>query len=484
MIKIPNYIPWIAVSSLLSFNLAVSAQECSAPILAKSTAHALFSATDPEERIYFFDEPKPCDSSSSCPQKRSSYILTTDKVLVSDVDASKNGFTCVSYKNESKMIGWIESKYIDTGERPVGYKKVHQKALQGDAKWLKNAIQKNNALLEQLTPFDESPLYIAASVGKISAVKVLLDLGADPSRTTKAGDTPYFSAKSLGYKEVAKLLESKSSQHALAVKDLYGNTAERYLARLPDKDWNQEPLQSNLQSQRRGNSCTEVAVRDIQEYFVPRFQRDRPIHTDAGDIKYTFRFPMDCPKYRAWSSAMDDIGNVSRMYGEQIADDNRHCELVSELTRIVLDKKPVANDFLSSFDWCASALKDYPYPLLECWTGAMGREEAERCDALLSKKQLPGIADHVPLSVQNCKAKKGLINILKDSKTCEAAVEDGNSISFKINRIIRADFDRDGFMDIDVYFCNTLNSSTAAFTCDSVRVTKKSEKGQWQLISH
>ena len=462
---------------------AAAAQECNASLFVKPVERALFSTSDIEEKIYFFDEPTLCVAQSNCPQKRKSYILTTDKVQVSNIALSKNYFTCVSYKNKSRVIGWIESKYIDTGERPVGYQKVHQKALRGDAKWLKEAIQKNPALLEQLTPFDESPLYIAALLGKLDAVKVLLDLGADPSSATKLGDTPYFAAKSLGRKEVAKLLEDRGAQGPSNVKDHFGNTAEVYFARLPDKpwDWAKETVSLNLKGQRAvgaGNSCSEVRVRDIKEYFQPVFRLAETLHADDGDIEYSFRLPMDCPKYLAWNNALSKFDGATTFEIKTFLAVQTQCELVKKSARIVRESKPVAKDFVSSFDWCASPLKDYPYLLVDCGEALQGKEQAEKCEKLEAQKQLPPISDYFLGSILNCKANKGIINL----KDCKIPVE-GNyeSEGFEVSRITLADFNLDGFMDVDVFFC-TPTGSSGSFPCNNVRLTKKSKKGAWELV--
>ena len=488
MLKISKFSLCIALSMLFAPHGAATAQECNASLFVKSVERTLFSTSDMEEKIYFFDEPTLCAEQSNCPQKRKSYILTTDKVLVSNITLNKNDFTCVSYKNKSKVIGWIESKYIDTGERPVGYQKVHQKALRGDAKWLKTAIQTNPALLEKLTPFDESPLYIAALAGKLDAVKVLLDLGADPSRTTKLGDTPYFAAKSLGHKQVAKLLEDRGAQGPSNVKDHFGNTAEVYFARLPEKpwDWAKETVRSNLKGQRAkraGNSCSEVRVRDIKEYFQPVFRLAETLHTGDGDLEYSFRFPMDCPKYWAWSSALTQLGKGSTAEDRDILDIRGQCELVGNFARIMRESKPVTKDFVSSFDWCASALKDYPYPLVDCGEVLQTREQGEKCDKLMAQKQLPPISSFLPRSAQYCKAHKGSIYLKLNDAGCKPAAEedDYEKTGFEVKRITLADFNLDGFMDVDVLFCAP-SGTGGSHPCNSARLTKKSEKGAWEFV--
>jgi len=482
MLKLSKFLLCFALSILFAVHGA-AAQECNASLFVKSVERTLFSTSDTEEKVHFFDEPTLCASQLICPQKRKSYILTSDKVLVSNIGLSKNGFTCVSYKDKSKVIGWIESKYIDTGERPVGYQKVHQKALRGDAKWLKTAIQKNPALLEQLTPFDESPLYIAALLGKLDAVKVLLELGADPSRTTKLGDTPYFAATSLGHKQVTALLEERGAQGSSDVKDHYGNTAGAYFIRLPEipGGWSKEIVHSKLQGQHAkhaGNSCSEVRVRDIKEYLEPVFRISETLHTDDGDLEYSFRFPMDCPKYLAWSSALSGSGGASTFEIKTFLAVQTQCELVKKSARIVRENKPVTKDFVSSFDWCASPLQDYPYLLVDCGEAVQGKEQSEKCEKLEAQKQLPPISDYFLGSTLNCKANKGIINL----KDCKTPVEgDYESEGFEIRRITLADFNLDGFMDVDVFFCTPAGSG-GSFPCNNVRFTKKSKKGAWELV--
>jgi hypothetical protein len=147
------------------------------------------------------------------------------------------------------------------------------------------------------------------------------------------------------------------------------------------------------------------------------------------------------------------------------------------------ESKPVTKDFVSSFDWCASALKDYPYPLVDCGEVLQTREQGEKCDKLMAQKQLPPISSFLPRSAQYCKAHKGSIYLKLNDAGCKPAAEedDYEKTGFEVKRITLADFNLDGFMDVDVLFCAP-SGTGGSHPCNSARLTKKSEKGAWEFV--
>ena len=57
-----------------------------------------------------------------------------------------------------------------------------------------------------------TPLYNAASWGKLDVVKLLIDKGADVTARNKAGKTPLAAAEENGFKEVASALRARGAK--------------------------------------------------------------------------------------------------------------------------------------------------------------------------------------------------------------------------------------------------------------------------------
>ena len=82
----------------------------------------------------------------------------------------------------------------------------------GSAKWQPCCIEKGAAIEARDQEAGATPLYHAASWGRLSVVELLLAKGADPNARNKIGATPLQAAATGGFAEIAAALRARGAR--------------------------------------------------------------------------------------------------------------------------------------------------------------------------------------------------------------------------------------------------------------------------------
>lgn len=92
------------------------------------------------------------------------------------------------------------------GSQPTGSKSLFEMVTNDDSDAIRNAVVNNGVDINQIGPGGQTPLVSAVLKGKLSAVKTLLDLGADVTIPEKDGYTVMHAAGFQGRHEILQVL--------------------------------------------------------------------------------------------------------------------------------------------------------------------------------------------------------------------------------------------------------------------------------------
>jgi ankyrin repeat protein len=100
---------------------------------------------------------------------------------------------------------------------------LYEAAIKGDLQQIRDLLSKGLSDYDGRDPLREPPLSIAAGLGKLEIVKLLLEKGANVNATDLLGQTPLMIAAKEGHLEIVKLLLAKGA--APNAKNSEGKTA-------------------------------------------------------------------------------------------------------------------------------------------------------------------------------------------------------------------------------------------------------------------
>ncbi|MBO7238069.1 MAG: ankyrin repeat domain-containing protein [Elusimicrobiaceae bacterium] len=114
-------------------------------------------------------------------------------------------------------------KDINLVEPKSGWTILFSAALYGDPEIISILVERGANVNHASFAKGETPLHVAVMMGKVPAVKALLELGADPNARAHSGKTPIFYTEytDKNYKEIIELLVSKGANINALDKDGY-----------------------------------------------------------------------------------------------------------------------------------------------------------------------------------------------------------------------------------------------------------------------